>query len=50
MDSLQVGNSRFHHDTTTSFGHPYNIVTNAQYPCVAICPQRPSLYKRSAAG
>jgi len=30
MDSLQVGNSRFLHDTTTSFGQPYNIVTNVQ--------------------
>jgi len=30
MDSLQVGNSRWLHDTTTSLGQPYNIVTNAQ--------------------
>jgi hypothetical protein len=30
MDSLQVGNSRILHDTTTSFWQPYNIVTNAQ--------------------
>jgi hypothetical protein len=30
MDSLQIGNSRILHDTTTSFGQPYNIVTNAQ--------------------
>jgi hypothetical protein len=30
MDSLQVGNSRILHDTTTSFWLPYNIVTNAQ--------------------
>jgi len=30
MDSLQVGNNRILHDTTTSFGQPYNIVTNPQ--------------------
>jgi hypothetical protein len=30
MDSLHVGNSRILHDTTTSFGQPYNIVTNVQ--------------------
>jgi len=30
MDSLQFGNSRILHDTTTSFGQPYNIVINAQ--------------------
>jgi hypothetical protein len=30
MDSLQFGYSRMLHDTTTSFGQPYNIVTNAQ--------------------
>jgi hypothetical protein len=29
MDSLQFGYSRMLHDTTTSFGQPYNIVTNA---------------------
>jgi hypothetical protein len=30
MDALQVDNSHILHDTTTSFGQPYNIVTNPQ--------------------
>jgi hypothetical protein len=48
MDSLQVGNSRTLHDTTTSFGQPYNIVTNPQVSFMSIGRRRHSLYKRGA--
>jgi hypothetical protein len=36
MESLQVGNNRILHDTTTSFGKPYNIVTKHSHPFAAI--------------
>jgi hypothetical protein len=47
-DSLQAGNSRVLHDTTTSSGEPYNIMINARSSVRHNLPAGLSLYKRSA--